>query len=130
MAVRVNQGSGSIMGRDHNHHLGTLASGMHFLSRQEPGVSVHTCVGWAAGSVASYTHRSSPRLLRGRTKELSLLNRSPFGEQSSSTSVSGGHTITARTGEKRESYGGHSDQLSVMLLFFFFSKKVKVNPKT
>lgn len=49
MAVRVGQGSGSAMGRDH-YHLGTLASGI-FRSMQEPGRSMHTCLGWAAGSV-------------------------------------------------------------------------------
>lgn len=59
MAVRVDQGSGGTMGRGHDHHLGTLACGRYFLSRREPGVSVHTCGGWAAGSVASYTHRST-----------------------------------------------------------------------
>lgn len=121
-AVRADQGSGSTMGRGHDHHLGTLASGMYFLSRQEPGVSVHTCVGWAAGSVASYTHRSSPRLLGGRTKEPSLLNRSPFGEQSSSTSVSGGPTITAcmggEMGKLRWAFGSAFCHAA-----FFFQKK-------
>lgn len=47
MAVTVDQGPGSTVARGHVHHLGTLASGMYFLSRQVPGVSVHTCVGWA-----------------------------------------------------------------------------------